>query len=177
MTVSASGAFGLPAQALPGIRNDWRRIGADPAQLLAHRDAQKPRIVGDPVPDRTPRTYFEPDPNMSDGQRRQRLHELHQAGLTDLDVSRCDRESLDGLEGVVLEQAREAAAHSGQLFRKVTQDTTGRDVITFAGDPRAWMQDFKDPGRSIKFNNHAGQHRVAAHWESDAPADFSKRAG
>jgi hypothetical protein len=67
------------------------------------------------------------------------------------------------------EHERESAARAdsvGKLEETVTLDHSGRKIITFRGDKRAWMDQFKAPGvRILKFD------------KSPKSPDFSRMPG
>lgn len=150
------------------IRTDALDTGVT-ADSLLRRDAQpQRRILGDPVRhNHAPLGYFDHDPDMTLAQRRDRLRELGRVGLSRLGIEAAnfDADTFAGLEKIELKRAAEAARTSGMLFRKLTRDETGREVITYEGDPNVWMQDFKARGVHIKFNTHASQKFVPGHWE------------
>lgn len=163
-----SAGIDTEAVRMAGGPDAWEAATRD---IRARADAQKPKIVGDPEPNHEPRTYFERDPGMTLQQRRQRLYDLGAAGMTErglgLRAKQFDESTLDALEPTILDQARAKSRTSGQLFRRVTQDRTGREVITFDGDPRVWMNDFRAPGVRIRINNRAGQHKEGGQWVRD----------
>lgn len=90
-------------------------------------------------------------------QYRRRLvepYKQHSPAWSRADLSRCPDEVLDVAEKQILADARREAlaptkVPAGTLVERQTRDQAGRLITKFYGDPGAWMDQFKMPGRRL----------------------------
>lgn len=73
----------------------------------------------------------------------------HSAKLKDIALDRLDGEAFETIENAIYADAQEAArapaAIKGRLIPIVTQDSTGRNITRYVGDPRVWRSQFDAP--------------------------------
>ncbi len=144
-------------QEVAELRAAMRQPPEDDARLMAEEQVRADSVYGQhgaaasrPMAGETLLAYRR---RLAQGMQR------HSAAWKDIDLSSLPGPALDVAVGTIYADAVKAARNPtdlqpGELREIVTQDSTGRRITSFAGEPRAWMEQFgSNRRRLVGINN------------------------